>query len=314
MKLTLENNFEEIFAQGLKKHSEEQTLKTLGDRSLYVGSSDVGNCLKKVCFSKVYGEEHNTNQLLIFERGHLAETIIKNILLSQKIEFEEQKTIKGEDEFNFIKTHIDFYIPDEDLLIEVKSSNTLPDNPYNSWIQQVQLQMGIGKISKAKIICFDLNSGKYKVFENILFNDFIFQKCLERASKIYNFLQNKEEMPNGEITQLCAYCPFRDRCSEFCSQKAVVDKSMIDSIIDLKNKEADKKALEEQIKHQKKIVLDFCNNADVKKIVEKDLSLTVCNYPGRETIDIEKAKKILPQKLLDILVKKGEATQFLRIS
>ena len=46
----------------------------LGDRTEYVGASDVGQCPRKVILSKTQPLPHDLQTLIRFERGNLVET------------------------------------------------------------------------------------------------------------------------------------------------------------------------------------------------------------------------------------------------
>ncbi len=45
----------------------------LGDRTQYIGSSDVGSCARKVYLSKKNRTEHSFSTMLRFSRGHVKE-------------------------------------------------------------------------------------------------------------------------------------------------------------------------------------------------------------------------------------------------
>ena len=77
---------------------------TYSYRSQYVGASDIGQCLKKSYLSKFDKEDFDFEQLLIFERGHVAEGIfIKGLENSPKKDaftFTKQVEFVGKDEWS----------------------------------------------------------------------------------------------------------------------------------------------------------------------------------------------------------------------
>jgi CRISPR-associated exonuclease Cas4 len=65
--------FEKNFREALKKDTEN----SLGDRSRYIGASDISGCLRSSYLSKVAKKEDDISQLLTFERGHQFENIVR---------------------------------------------------------------------------------------------------------------------------------------------------------------------------------------------------------------------------------------------
>lgn len=304
-----------ILLEGLRKHNQKNTLETLGDRSQYVGSSDIGYCLKQACLSKINPNEAlSLKQLLVFERGHLAEKILENALQAENIAFETQKTIRGAGEYDFIQTHIDFYLPHEDMIIEVKTSNSIPEHPYDAWIQQIQLQMGIGGIKKAKILCFDLNTGQIREYGAFDFNPSVFQLCASRAKQIFAFLKEEKILPKGEIGTLCSYCSFRTQCTEFTAQAQEVDETIAQKVENLKILQTQHKEADNRIKAEKQNLLEFCQNANITKIVSDNASLSVISTAGKTFLDNEKIKEIIPEDMLHLFLKQGQSYKSLKIT
>ena len=65
------------FEENLAKVMAEDTTSSLGDRSKYIGASDIGGCLRASYLNKIEPKEIDTKQNLVFLRGHLAEGILK---------------------------------------------------------------------------------------------------------------------------------------------------------------------------------------------------------------------------------------------
>lgn len=297
----------------------ENTDSGLGDRSLYVGSSDVGQCPKKSFLSKTVGESHDLKQLLIFERGHVAEGIVRNGLANnpQKVKFTEQFEAIGVGEIDFIKTHIDFVVefPQELLVIECKTFSTpLPNgNPRESWIYQVQLQLGLlkamtGKDVRGKILAFNLNTGLAHEFD-IYFNRSLFHIAVERATHLWESLKANVE-PKGECGDLCSVCPFKDRCETLrgVNPHALPEDitAGLDELDTLKQYVKKEKEVKENIKA-------FFEASGLKKGVSKDKTVTYSTRKGRETVDILKLKEIAPD-ILPLVLKDGEEYGILKIN
>ena len=59
----------EQFAEGLQKAQHTDTQKNLGDRSSYIGSSDIAGCPRMVILAKTSPENHDLKTLIRFQRG-----------------------------------------------------------------------------------------------------------------------------------------------------------------------------------------------------------------------------------------------------
>lgn len=290
----------------------------LGDRSKYIGSSDIGQCPKKSYLSKIKGQEYALQQLLIFERGHVAEGIVRNGLQnnSNKVDFHEQVEINGEGNLSFLRSHIDFLVnfPREDVIIECKSiSSPLPnDEPRLSWIYQVQFQMGLLKPKTSKpiraiIVAFNLNTGVAESFD-VAFDKKIFQLAIERGEKIWESVQNKDE-PDGEISDLCPYCPFKGQCN-------TLRKSGEELPDDVKMAVAKYIKLQGYIKEAQQIkasLKDFFQAAEIQKGIADEHVVYLSNLSGREKVDIYALKQKYPNIAKEI-IKKGDGFSQLKIA
>jgi len=97
---------EHYLIEGLKKVNQEATLRELGDRSQYIGSSDVTGCMRKAVMEKLDPTEPDLTTLLRYERGHMVEGILKKALDSMGVEHEYQHEASHPEAP--LKAHIDF--------------------------------------------------------------------------------------------------------------------------------------------------------------------------------------------------------------
>lgn len=296
----------------------DNTNSNLGDRRTYIGSSDIGQCPKKAYLSKMQGEIHELKQQLIFKRGLVAEGIIKQGLSNNPkfIKFDEQVELCGKNDINFIKTHIDFLVEysQELVIIECKTiSSPLPNNaPRESWIYQVQLQLGLlkeasKKESRAIIVVLDLNSGAASEFE-LKFNQATYDIAIKRAKELWQNVNSKNE-PDGEISDLCAYCSFKGNCNTLRKNAQNMSYDIflyLQRIMELKPLIAEEKAIKENIKA-------FMEAGNIQKGTAGDFTVTLSKRKGRESIDINELKSLYPEVAME-LVKEGNAFTALKIS
>ena len=215
--------------EALQTLSEHHTKKSLGDRSLYIGASDIGGCPRKVLLSKLYPQTSDLNQLIQQKRGHLTETILEeafseagfnNVTKQVAVKYLKYDTLP-------VKAHIDFVFTSEasktKAILEVKSpKNILPKAPYEAWIMQLYLQMGLlaekhpGYKIKGAILLMGLNVGEIKVFNGYEHNPEIFEGLLNRSSVLWEQLEELRNNPDTdiktEVSPLCGYCDFIANC------------------------------------------------------------------------------------------------------
>ena len=65
----------------LPQIASEKGFADLGNRSEYIGASDVGQCPRKTIMGKLFPQPITIEQQIVFERGHLAENIVHESLI-----------------------------------------------------------------------------------------------------------------------------------------------------------------------------------------------------------------------------------------
>ena len=154
-------------ARGLLKHGECRTVDELGDRSLYVGLSDIGKgaeCLRAAVAGKVYGSRHpSTDKVmdwyrdqeydkvtaalkkqLILQRGHWFESGIEKVFVANKAKFFTQLEIDAGFDGVPVLAHLDFVLVGKGAVrvLELKSMANLPEHLYTAYLTQVYGQLG----------------------------------------------------------------------------------------------------------------------------------------------------------------------------
>ncbi|WP_267523655.1 Dna2/Cas4 domain-containing protein [Campylobacter sp. MG1] len=288
------------FEENLAKVMDKDTEITLGDRSKYIGASDIGGCLRASYLNKVQPRIIDTKQNLVFLRGHLAEGILQkafqglNLLSQVEVGFDELS----------LKAHIDFVLngKNETLIFECKSVSGIPELPYESWILQVQLQIWLlekkipNKPISAFVFAIDVNNGDYKFFE-IKRNDFLLKLAFEKIQKLKYALDTKEE-PKAEIQGYCGKCSHKNTCplvnsnetielSDEIKQRA---EKLVARVKDLKEQE---KALDSE-KEDLKNVLETLN---IKKLSVVSGNISITAESTRKSFDSKSFGNDYPELL-----------------
>lgn len=215
---TTKKTFEEFAIENFLKTINEESKESLGDRSKYIGASDVGGCPFKTIKEKLEKHEYSVEKQLVFQRGHIAEEIVAKMI--NGVPYKRQVEVKGEiDNFPLI-AHLDFLIKGKtrSVIVEAKTVKEQVNEPYESWILQVQFQMGLllNEIQdenhqiEAYIVAMDINEGWYRIFK-IDFNDDLFLMALNKANHLVDCL-TKGEKPKAIIQNYCSSCPFVQEC------------------------------------------------------------------------------------------------------
>ena len=154
-------------ARGLLKHGECRTAAELGDRSKYVGLSDIGKgaeCLRSAVAGKVYGSLHPKaddigvwyrdqeydkvtaalKKQLILQRGHWFEAGMESVFEANQAKFFTQLEIDAVFDGVPVLAHLDFVLVAKGAvrILELKSTENLPDNLYASYECQLYGQLG----------------------------------------------------------------------------------------------------------------------------------------------------------------------------
>ncbi|WP_418180557.1 PD-(D/E)XK nuclease family protein [Aliarcobacter lanthieri] len=247
--------FERNFREALKKDTE----KSLGDRSKYIGASDISGCLRSSYLSKVAKKEDDISQLLTFERGHQFESIVRKFLNGET--FKEQVEIKNAKTSNGfpLKPHLDFVIYDKNkkraTIVEVKSTkNTI--ELYESYVLQIQLQMGLlqaqcGSNWTVNGLVFVISTeSEYEIFP-VEQNKILFDMAMQKADILADSLKKGIE-PKAEVQLYCNKCPFKGNCEAISKgvdkQLPVNVKINIRKLKQLQNVEKEIKGLKNTVK------------------------------------------------------------------
>jgi len=143
----------EIIRQGLFLQTKQLSTQALGDRSQYIGMSDIAaylNCQRAAALTKVSAPDHSPNlsSLLTRARGHWFESGIADALRELGLSHVRQLEIFVWHDKTPIKAHLDFVLvsthPKPTVrILEIKSCQKLPEVLYPSYEMQVYGQVGL---------------------------------------------------------------------------------------------------------------------------------------------------------------------------
>ena len=151
-----------LLAKGLVESSAKRTLSSLGDRSQYIGMSDIGRaleCPRAAVGKKLFGNsadlevsQHDLALMLgtqlRLQRGHWFEAGVAQVFRTQGLPVIEQLEIQATHNQVPIKAHLDFtFVSAADQptvrILELKSCENIPSMLYSSYETQVYGQVGL---------------------------------------------------------------------------------------------------------------------------------------------------------------------------
>ena len=305
--------FEKNFREALKKDTEN----SLGDRSRYIGASDISGCLRSSYLSKVAKKEDDISQLLTFERGHQFENIVRKFLYGET--FKEQVEIKNAKTSNGfpLKPHLDFVIYDKErkkaTIVEAKSTkNTI--ELYESYVLQIQIQMGLlqeqcgDKWTVNGLIFVISTESEYGIFP-VEQNKTLFDMAMQRADVLADAIKKGIE-PEAEIQAYCSMCPFKGDC------KAVskgVDKQLPFNIKSSIWKLKTLQKAEKEIKNIKETVKSFMETTNTFVAKCDDTTVSLCKNSGdKYSLDVNRLRVEEPEMYAKYR-KESQGSSWLRI-
>lgn len=269
-----EEKFEAFLTSNLIKTLEAESKQSLGDRSEYIGASDIGGCPFKTVMSKRRPPRHSLSQQIIFQRGHLAETLVSKMLNGLHV-IEQHEALGEIDEFQ-LKAHLDKLIMSKDrcVVVEVKTVSAPVEEPYESWVLQVIYQMGLlmqdcDHNVEAYVLAMDLNTGWLKTFK-IEFDDALFELCLSKATHLIEALRGECE-PKAIIQNYCSLCPFLMECPKQGKLAEEIPEDIKADIEYIKGFNAMKKGIDAKKRRVKDYLvntgIELAKNSDAETVV-----------------------------------------------
>ncbi len=245
----------------------QQTAETLGDRATYLGASDISACPRKTILSKINPPEADLVTLLRFRRGHMAEDIVAAAFTAAGFtNFARQVEVRYVGDVP-VTAHIDFVFTSEAkktmAVLEVKSPESIPTEPYGSWETQLYLQMGLlaaaypdYTVEKGAILAVNFGASGMELFNGYTPQATIFEGLIERACTIWNDYQqmkiNEITVPAMEVSPLCGYCAFVADCPKFEAEEV---RELTESVEILTELQKQQKNLETEIDIRKRDLL-----------------------------------------------------------
>lgn len=292
----MSSRLKNFITTNFKKVLAEDTVNSLGDRSKYIGASDISGCLRKAYLGKVEKVEYTIEQLIIFERGHLAEDMVAKMIrgtpLSSQVEIESQASNGFP-----IKAHIDFNVDwgNELVVIEAKSTDIPVDVPYDGWLLQTNLQMKLlqkkypQKEIRGYVMALNVNTGWHESFD-VEQNDVFYELAMKKANILADAVVNRCE-PEGEVQLYCTKCEYKGNCPAITK---MTTENLPKDVVEVVKKLAAKTAVEKEIKVLKRQLQEFMESTGIEIAKADNHTVSLVKNRGKKSADIELLKKCAP--------------------
>lgn len=296
-------NLTPIFEAAIPEMNRRQSA-TLGDRSSYIGSSDVAGCARKACMQRQYPTLPKVSTLLKFARGHAAEWLLEKIFQAGNAVYDTQVEVCHPEVP--LKAHIDFlfYEPKGVHAVEVKSVSGIPDTPYPQWEDQLMYQLGMLRIQYPKgniggsILAVDLNAGEVHQFNGYEYDEPTFNYLYCRGLHLLDALNGQDEArPSPSL--LCGYCQFRDDCPAMCLPNVALPPEV--EMLAAKYSELNgvKNAAEKELKALRQELTDF--TGDSFKGKSDNYEISVSSVQPAMTVDSSLLRQLYPDVYPQVL-------------
>ena len=241
----------------LQQLASQQTAATLGDRSTYLGASDIGACPRKTILPKRKAPEAGLITLQRHRRGHMAEEIVAAAFaVAGFTNFQRQVEVRHTGDIP-VMAHLDFVFVSEArktmAVLEVKSPENIPTDPYGAWETQLYLQMGLlaencpdYTVEKGAILAVNFGAQGMRLFNGYTPQATIYQGLIDRAASIWDQYQRYSTgdlaFPAMEAGPLCGYCPFLLDCPKFAAEEVQELNENVEILIELQHQQRDLEA------------------------------------------------------------------------
>lgn len=278
------------FKRGLAEARQHDTVQSLGDRTGYIGASDIARCPRQTILSKTSPKPPDLKSLICFERGHLAEEIAarafngsrpeRQLELSTSVPYcpacgwtpdltgNEYQTCPACGEVSDImpvKAHCDLAFSD-DLILEVKSSDLM--EIQDAWIMQLKMQLllyrhCLNRDPTGMVMVIDLARGRLAFSEIYTPDPGVLPGLLKRGIDIWQGIEAATLATDPENagfktepSPLCGCCDYLDTCPAFAGEELPEEmEEFFSRYLDAANAEKEAKARREILRDQALAIL-----------------------------------------------------------
>ncbi len=169
--------------------------------------SEIAGCLRKAYYTRTTPLKPSEAALIIMSFGNGLHSQLQEYLTSKG--WVSEVEVSWSFKYFRLVGHIDLYHPENDIVLELKTTSKIPEKPYPNHVMQLNSYLAMNKSRKGYLIYISRN-GEVEVFPH-RFDKELWKTTIKRAFHYYFSLQ-KKHIPKPEPSPLCTYCPFKWKC------------------------------------------------------------------------------------------------------
>lgn len=212
----------------------EQNVR-LGDRSQYIGASEIGTCLRRVVCSKLYPEPFDQASMGRMLAGKAMENEVVQLVriaLNGRLRNTGRVQLDLQHSTLPFRAHPDGRIiggnPEEDGVLEVKTASSATFKRFQAdglpanYISQVQAQMGLSNLSWALVVLVSRENlaemGTFKIeFDPEHFA--LLERRATLAAKVLGDTEFLDQLAGETGNGYCHNCPYSSQCGAFQAKR-----------------------------------------------------------------------------------------------
>ncbi len=169
--------------------------------------SEVAGCLRRAYYERTRPRPALDPSNVVMLIGNGVHEKLQELLASRGwlAEVEARYRIKD----FWLVGHADLYHPDEQLVVELKTTNKAPEEPYRSHLIQLNAYLYMLRARRGYIVYIARN-GEVKVYKH-RFDKSLWRQTIQRAIALRESITRKKKPPK-EPGPWCTYCPYRWLC------------------------------------------------------------------------------------------------------
>lgn len=295
------------------------------DRRKGATASEIGGCERRVVEDLANPPVHDDHQLMVFERGHIYELMVEQYLLAMGFKkvtpagfvtapgpcfvggVNNQLTLEHSE--LPIGAHADFVVKHRNgdmFVIEAKTTDGIPSDPYGNYVEQLHLQMGLLQAMfptleiRGSILVRDLNKGHEAEFDGYSFNQGVYDYLVKKGIHLSLAKQGKAS-PTTTPGPLCGFCNHREGCPGHAGA-VKIPANIFETAEQLERLNSSKKDLEKEIEVLKNQLLEF--TGERYRGEDEGLTLTATTVGESTTLDAAKLERDFPEAYAACYTKK----------
>lgn len=221
--MSIEDRLVEAIKTGLYRLWEEEEAHHIRKEGIYYPSA-IGSCLRKQYYIYTVERRPSSEKLAVFATGKGVHKAVAEALSASgivKVESEEVETKLIVSKEVQLRGRMDILIVEvngEKVVVEVKSTSKLPENPYENHFLQLQTYLHAAKLKKGVLLYWDKRTGKIKAFE-VMRDEKYLGRVAERAVILHEYLKKRIPPPKEAVIENrlweCDLCEYNDICNPF---------------------------------------------------------------------------------------------------